>query len=329
LRFLARRIGFYLVTAWAAVTINFFIPRLMPGNPLDILVARMSSQGMLTPRAVHDLAVAFGFNTKASLLDLYFRYWGQLFRGDLGISVTYFPSSVASVIGTALPWTLALVGTATLISIVLGTFIGLLAAWRRSPGLDALLPSATFMQAAPYFFIGLLSIEVFSSLLKWFPVGGGFAQGMAISFTWSFISSALYHSLLPAITIIVTSMAGWMIGMRNVTVTVLDEDYILAAHAKGLKPRRVMITYAARNAILPQVASFALAMSLLVSGAILVEIVFSYPGIGYVLFQAVDNEDFPLMQAIFLIIVVTVLVANLLADLAYVLLDPRARQEAS
>lgn len=329
MRFLARRIGIYLVTAWAAVTINFFIPRLMPGNPLEILVARMSGQGMLTPRAVHDLAVAFGFDTKASVLDLYFRYWGQLFHGDLGISVTYFPSSVASVIGTALPWTLALIGTATLLSIILGTFIGLLAAWRRSPALDTLLPSATFMQAAPYFFIGLLSIEIFGLLLKWFPVAGGYAQGLAISLTWTFIGSALYHSLLPAITIVVTSMAGWMIGMRNMTVTVLDEDYILAAHAKGLKPRRVMITYAARNAILPQVASFALAMSLLVSGAILVEFVFSYPGIGYVLFEAVDNEDFPLMQAIFLIIVVTVLVANLLADLAYVLLDPRARQEAS
>lgn len=329
MRFLARRIGFYLVTAWAAVTINFFIPRLMPGNPVEILVARLSSSGELTKQSVHDLSVAFGLDTKASLLDLYFRYWGQLFRGNLGLSITYYPSTVASVIGTALPWTLALIGTATLLSIVLGTFIGLLAAWRRSPVLDALLPTATFMQAAPYFFIGLLAIEIFGLLLKWFPVAGGFAQGLPISFTWTFIGSALYHSLLPGITIIVTSMAGWMIGMRNMTVTVLDEDYILAAHAKGLKPRRVMITYAARNAILPTVASFALAMSLLVSGAILVEYVFSYPGIGYVLFQAVNNEDFPLMQAIFLIIVVTVLVANLLADLVYVVLDPRARQEAS
>jgi peptide/nickel transport system permease protein len=149
-----------------------------------------------------------------------------------------------------------------------------------------------------------------------------------IGFNGAFLQSAAYHAFLPAVTIVVTSMAGWIVGMRNMTVTTLGQDYVLVAQAKGLSRRRVMITYAARNAILPSFSSFVVALSLVVTGSVLVEYAFSYPGIGYVLFQAVDNEDYPLMQAVFLIITLSVLIANLLADFVYVLLDPRARQEA-
>jgi peptide/nickel transport system permease protein len=326
--YLARRFGFYLVTAWAAITMNFFIPRLMPGNPVEIIVSRLSAQGPVPPSMYHALSVMFGLNTNSSLLTQYFQYWGQLFHGNLGISITYYPSTVASVIATALPWTIGLIGMSTIIAFIIGTGIGTLAAWRRGSWLDIALPTSAFLQALPYFWLGLVAIEIFAVKLGWFPISGGYATGMTTSFTSSFIGSASYHSILPAATIVVASMSGWMVGQRNVMITTLDQDYVLVAQAKGISQRRVMIMYAARNAILPNFASFAVAIGLVVSGSLLVELVFSYPGIGYVLLSAVNNEDYPLIEAIFLIITLVVLAANFLADLVYVLMDPRARQEA-
>lgn len=326
--YLTRRFGFYVVTAWAAITVNFFIPRLMPGNPAQILVSRLSAQGPVSPGLYHALQVAFGLNTSSSLLTQYFQYWGQLFHGNLGTSITYYPSSVASVIATALPWTIGLIGMSTIIAFVIGTGIGTVAAWRRGSWLDVALPTTAFLQALPYFWLGLVAIEIFGVKLGWFPISGGYASGISTSFSASFLASASYHALLPALTIVVASMSGWMVGQRNVMITTLDQDYVLVAQAKGISQRRVMVMYAARNAILPNFASFAVALGLVVSGSILVELVFSYPGIGYVLLGAVNNEDYPLLEAIFLIITLVVLVANFLADLAYVLLDPRARQEA-
>ena len=326
--YLARRIGFYLLTAWAAITMNFFIPRLMPGNPIQLLVSRMSQAGPVTPALRHSLTVAFGLNTSESVLAQYGGYWVQLFHGDLGTSITYYPSSDASVIATALPWTIGLVGTATVVAFVIGTAVGTIAAWRRGSWLDAALPVTTFLQAIPYFWLGLVVIEVFAVTLGWFPTSGGYAQGLQAGLGLQFLRSAADYAVLPGVTIVIASMAGWLLGMRNMMVTTLDEDYVLVAQAKGLSQRRVMVSYGARNAILPNFASFALSLGFVVSGALLIEYVFSYPGIGYVLFEAVSNEDYPLMQAIFLVITLAVLCANLLADLVYVLLDPRARQEA-
>jgi peptide/nickel transport system permease protein len=326
--YLGRRIGFYLVTAWAAITMNFFIPRLMPGNPVQILISRLSGQGEINQQTVHDLTVAFGLDTKTGLLGQYGQYWVQLFHGDLGTSITYYPSSVAQVVMAALPWTVVLIGTATVISYVIGTILGTVAAWRRGSVLDGLLPATTFLYATPLFWLGLVAIEVFAVKIHWFPTSGGEAQGIPIAFTGQFLSSAVYHSILPALVIVVTLVASPLVGMRNMMVTTLNQDYVLVAQAKGLSQRRVMVMYAARNAILPTIANFALSLGYIVSGALLVEIVFSYPGIGYILLQAVSNEDYPLMQAVFLIITLAVLIANLLADLVYVVLDPRSRQEA-
>jgi peptide/nickel transport system permease protein len=326
--YLARRVGFYLVTAWAAITMNFFIPRLMPGNPIELLMSRLSQNGPVPASMAHTLAVAFGLHTNTPLLTQYFQYWGQLLHGNLGISITYYPSTVASVIATALPWTIGLVGMATIIAFVIGTTIGTIAAWRRGSVLDAALPASAFLQALPYFWLGLVAIEIFSIKLGWFPLSGGYTAGLLPGFGGTFLASASFHALLPAGTIVLTSMAGWMVGQRNVMITTLDQDFVLVAQAKGISQRRVMISYAARNAILPNFASFAQALGFVVSGALLVELVFSYPGIGYVLLSAVNNEDYPLMEAIFLIIVLAVLAANFIADLVYVVLDPRARQEA-
>jgi peptide/nickel transport system permease protein len=323
-RFIARRLGFYVITAWIAITINFFIPRLMPGNPVELVFNRVRHS--MSPTSLKAFSVAFGVDSHQSLISQYFSYLDQLLHGNLGISITFFPATVASVIRTALPWTLALVGVATILSFVLGTLLGIVAATRRGTWVDALLPVTSFLSAVPYFWLGLLALTVFAVQLGWFPLSGGYSPSVNVGFTWPFISSAVDHAILPALTIVVSSIAGWLLGMRNVMISTLGEDYVLLADAKGLPRRRVTFSYAARNALLPNMAGFALSLGFIVSGAILTEVVFSYPGMGYVLFEAVTNEDFPLMQGIFLMITILVLLANLFADVIYVVLDPRTRE---
>ncbi len=324
MRFLARRLGFYVVTAWVALTINFFIPRLMPGNPVELVFNRVRHQ--ISPAALHAFSVAFGVDNHESLIGQYFGYLNQTLHGNLGVSVTFFPASVGSVIRSALPWTLALVGVSTVLSFVLGTLLGILAANRRGTWMDALLPITSFLSAVPYFWLGLVALTIFAVHLNWFPLSSGYSPTTTVGFNWSFISDAIDHAVLPAVTIIVSSIAGWLLGMRNVMMATLGEDYVLLAEAKGLRNRRVTFTYAARNAILPNMAGFALSLGFIVSGALLTEVVFSYPGIGYVLFEAVSNEDYPLMQGIFLMITILVLLANLFADVMYAALDPRTRE---
>lgn len=327
MRHLLRRASFYLVALWAAVTLNFLIPRLMPGNPAEAMLARL--HGKASPQAIHALEILFGVNTHESLWMQYLHYLGNLLQGNLGISVTYLPTPVSEVITRDLFWTLTLVGVTLVISFVIGTLLGALVAWRHGSTLDTILPPMfTFLSAIPYFWLALIFLYVFGFTLGWFPIYGGYdANNTTPGFSLDFILSALEHAVLPAFTIIIGSIAGWILGMRNTMITTLSEDYVLMAEAKGLSDRRIMLTYAARNAILPNITSFALSLGFVVSGALLTEIVFSYPGIGYALLQAVENHDYSLIEGIFLLIVIAVLAANFLADLAYVALDPRVRHE--
>jgi peptide/nickel transport system permease protein len=325
-KFLARRIAFYTLTAWAAITLNFFIPRMMPGDPVDALINRY--RGQMSTDAIASLYALFGLDKDASLWSQYTDYWGNLLHGDLGLSFTFFPTPVGDVVAQSLPWTVALVGVSTVISFLLGTLVGVLIGWRRGTWADALLPVATFFSAVPYFWLGLIAIMVFAVTWPILPASGGYDGGLVPGWSGEFIGSAVSHAVLPAITIVVSSVAGWMLGMRNMMVTVTSEDYVTVAQAKGLSESRVMLGYAARNAVLPQVSGFALSLGFIVSGTLVMEMVFSYPGIGFVLFQAVSAKDYPLMQGVFLIITLSVLVANMLADLLYVVLDPRTRQEA-
>jgi peptide/nickel transport system permease protein len=327
MRVLLRRLGFYLIAGIAAITIDFMIPRLMPGNAVDAILAQ--NQGMVTnPATMRSLDLLYGVHDSQPLIVQYGHFWAQIFQGNLGVSTSSYPSQVTTVIAAALPWTVGLVGLATILSFILGTLLGTLIAWRRGTWLDSLLPATTFLQAAPYFFLAFLAVEIFATKLGWFPAELGQSQ---LDFLpgWSLghIRDVLYHALLPAATIVVASAAGWVLGMRNQTLAAMDEDYVLMARAKGLPAWRV-IWYAARNAILPSVSGLSLAIGFVVSGALLTEIVFSYPGIGFLLYKAVTNHDAPLMQGIFLIITLAVLSANLLADVAYTLLDPRIRREA-
>lgn len=326
MRHLLRRLGFYLVALWASLTANFILPRLAPGDPASVLIANM--QGKVNPQQLQALKELLGV-TNESLWLQYVHYLGDLLRGDLGISTTYFPAPVGMVIGQALPWTLALVGVATIISFTLGTLIGALVAWRRDSTLDSTLtPLLTFLSAIPYFWLALLLLYFLGYSLKWFPLDGAYdALHLTPDLSGDFLASVAQHAFLPVLAIVFSSVAGWLLAMRNSMITTLSEDYVLLAQAKGLAEWRVVLRYAARNAVLPSVTGFALSLGFVISGSLLTEIVFSYPGVGFILLTASQHKDYPLMQGIFLLIAVTILASNFLADLVYVYLDPRVRHE--
>jgi peptide/nickel transport system permease protein len=320
--FILRRLVFYLVAAWVALTANFFIPRAMPGNAVQAIMSKFPN---LQPSAYRALEALLGVGHPGSLWHQYMAYLNDVFHLNFGTDVLQYPAQVSTLLAESIPWTLALVGTATVIAFFLGTGLGIIAGWRHGGGLDRVLPGLMFFQAIPYFFLALILIELLAVRGHVFPIGQGYAEGLVPGWSFAFIGSAIYHSLLPAFTIVITSVAGWMLQMRNVMITTIGEDYVVAAQAKGLSSRRVVYTYAARNALLPQLQGFGLALGFVVSGALVMEIVFSYPGIGLLLLNAVSANDFPLMQAIFLVITFAVLLANLIIDLVLVLADPRVR----
>lgn len=326
MRYYLRKVAFYLVALWAALTLNFFIPRMLPGDPVDILMAKLQQRGgSPDPATRRAYELLLGTDTHESLAHQYLGYLGNMATGQFGVSVSDFPAPVSTVIATSLPWTMALVGLATLISVLVGTVLGVVAGWRRSNWLDSLVPATTVLAAVPYFWLALLLVAVFGSSLGWFPMLGGYDVTLDQGWNGPFLGSALYYGVLPAVTIVISSAGGWLLGTRNMMVSVAAEDYVLAARAKGLRNSRIMIWYAARNAVLPTVAGFAISLGFVVAGSIVTEQVFAYPGIGAKLLQAVQSNDYALMQGIFLIITVTVLAANLLVDLLYGLVDPRIR----
>jgi peptide/nickel transport system permease protein len=323
-----------LVTCWVALTVNFALPRLMPGNPVETMFARY--QGKVSPTAISAMELDFGLNTKTGELGQYFDYLGHTLTGNLGISFSYFPSHVSTLIGEALPWTLGLVGFATILAFLLGTTLGMVAAWRRGTAgwrraslVDSgIVPFGLMLGALPSYWIALILLYFIAFKFGWFPIGGGLDPGAGIA-SWSGVASLIHHAALPAITLTLISMGLWILLMRNNMLTVLGDDYVKFARAKGLRDRTVAYHYAARNAILPVFSQLALALGIVVGGQVFIEIVFSYPGIGYMLLQAVENEDYPLMQGIFLIFTLALLVASFLADVLYMFLDPRIRMESA
>ncbi|BBB02220.1 putative peptide ABC transporter permease [Actinacidiphila reveromycinica] len=323
MRTLLRKTAFYLLTAWAAISLNFLIPRVMPGNPADNLINQF--HGRLSPSAVHALRVLFG-QSDQNLWQQYVSYWHSVFTGNFGISYAYYPSKVSTVLGQSMYWTLILITLCTVLGFVIGTVLGMLAGWKRGSWLDSLVPITTFLSSIPYFWFAIIMVYLFAITFRWFPLSGGYALDQHIGLNGGFIASAINYAVLPAVTITVASVGGWLIGMRNMMVTTLSEDYVRLAEAKGLSRRRVMYTYAARNAMLPSLSGFAMSLGFVIGGSIVTEVVFNYPGIGSVLFKAAQAADYPLMSAIFLLITVLVLVANLVADIAYVFLDPRTRE---
>jgi peptide/nickel transport system permease protein len=293
LRYLLRRLGFYLLAGWAALTLNFFLPRLMPGDPATALFARF--RGRLGPEAMDALREAFGL-TDASLLSQYVTYLGHVLKGDFGV----------------------------------GTLLGIVSAWWRRGWIDTWLPSAfVFLGAFPYFWLAMLALYILGFTLGWFPLGHAYGDDLTPGFSFTFFADVVRHAALPVGTVMIATLGGWLLSMRNTMVAILGSDFVNLARAKGLSPARVVLRYAARNALLPSVTSFGMALGFVLGGSLLTEIVFSYPGQGYLLVQAVRNQDYPLMQGIFLVITLAVLGANWLVDVLYLWLDPRTRESAS
>jgi len=324
-RYVLRKAGFYAIAVWVAVTLNFLLPRLLPGNPVDAILARTQSTSPLPPSAREALDIQFGVSSDPLPVQ-YLKYLQNLVHGNFGLSVSYYPTPVSTIVRQAIPWTVALIGLSTVISFVLGILLGALAGWKRGTWLDAIVPSTTLLQAVPYFWLALLLLYFFAEKWQLFPLSGGYDLTLLPTFKRDFIGSAVYHGVLPALTIVISQIAGWLLGMRNMMVSTMFEDYVLTAEAKGLSSTRVMFRYAARNAVLPSITGFAISIGFIVSGSIITDTVFSYPGVGFNLLTAVQNSDYPLMQALFLVITLAVLAAYFLVDLTNGFIDPRTRQ---
>jgi peptide/nickel transport system permease protein len=323
MKYLLRQVGLYLLAAWASLTLNFFLPRAMPGDPATALVARM--HGRIRPEQIEAIKAAYGF-TNGTLLQQYVQYLSHVLRGDFGISISAYPAKVSAVISTGLAWTVLLGVITLVISFVLGTILGVIIAWRRSGVMDSTLPGLTgFIGSFPYFWLAMVTLYFLGFRLGWFPMSHAYSDYLSPGFSWDYIRSVLYHMVLPAGTIILVSVGGWMMGMRCTMISVLNEDYIIMAEAKGLPQSVVMYKYAMRNAILPNITQFGMSIGFVVAGQLLTEMVFSYPGLGFYLVRSVTTQDYPLMQALFLMITLAVLVANFLVDILYVQLDPRVR----
>jgi peptide/nickel transport system permease protein len=326
-RYVLRKMALFVLTLWAAVTLNFLLPRLMPGSPVDAALGKLASAGVpITNAERNAIEIQLGV-PHASVASQYWDYLKNIVSLRFGTSYSFPTQTVAQTVGKALPWTLALVGTATIVAFIIGTLLGVYAGWRRGTGTDSSITvGATFLGAFPPFWLGLLLLFLLSFKFGWFPIKGGYNADVTPNPSVSFVLDAVWHSVLPASTLAITALSGWVFGMRNNMINTLGEDYVTFAEANGLRGRTIALSYAARNALLPNITAFGLVLGSVVGGSVLVEGVFSYPGVGGLLFTAVTNHDFPLMQALFLVITVSMLVAIFIVDLLYVRIDPRVRR---
>jgi peptide/nickel transport system permease protein len=326
LAYLATRVGSFFLIVWLAATINFFLPRLGNIDPISQMLVEQAATGGSLQTGLDEMIDTynekFGLNTP--VWKQYLNYLGGMSRLDFNYSIANYPQRVTDIIAHAMPWTLVLLTTTTLFSWFLGTLLGAFMGWPRAPRfLSFLMPPLLSLSAVPFFLLGLVLIYVLSFRLRLFPLLGGYTAGTFPALTPAFVRDAFYHSVLPALSIILVSLGGWALGMRAMMVTTRGEDYVTYADAKGLKGRTIFLRYAIRNALLPQTTALALVLGQLVSGAVLVEVVFSYPGIGNVLYEGIRAGDFFVVQGIVFILIVSIGLATLILDLIYPLLDPR------
>jgi peptide/nickel transport system permease protein len=329
MRYFVRRFLFFLLTLWAAVTLNFIIPRMQPGDPAQTIVSKMAGQTkQIDPAQVEAIRAMLG-TPDGNLLQQYVDYLRNLAQLNFGVSYTYFPYTVTHMIAESIWWTVILVGVTQVIGFVAGTLLGAVAAWKRNSLFDSIVSlGLNFVGTLPFFWIALLLLYLFSFKLGWLPSSGGFSGTATREIGWTYAADILKHSVLPAMAILITAPIGWVMGMRNNMIQTLREDYTRLAIAKGLQPWKVALRYSARNAILPNVTGFAISLGGILGGVVFIEGIFDYPGMGRLLFEAVGNRDYPLMQALFLFTTVGVLLANLFADMLYGVLDPRVRKGA-
>lgn len=326
--YVLKRVGLLIVVVVIAFTANFLIPRLIPGNPIQAELAQQAavqgSQGFNAAAAAKALEAKFNLNQP--LWQQYLAYWERLAHFDLGYSIQNYPETVGAEIRATIFWTFGLLGTCIVIAFILGCTLGAALAWPSAPRpIKALGPVFMVLGSVPQFLIGLALIFAFSTVFRVLPGGGAFNTSEQASFNLSTILDVLHHSILPAAALILGLSGSWAVGMRGTMVSVLGEDYILFAEAKGLSPARVFLWYGMRNALLPQITGLAVALGTAVSGAILVEVVFNYPGVGFLLFQAISQKDFFTIQGVVLVLIAALAATLFVVDLLYPFIDPRVR----
>jgi peptide/nickel transport system permease protein len=330
LSYFARRIGMFFLVVFVAATFNFFIPRLAPGNPIGAITSRMASAstGIENGQEMFE-AYRQRFGLDQPLYVQYAKYLWNAAHLDFGQSLSAYPADVMDIIRPAVGWSMGLIGVSVLLTFAFGVTIGALLAWKGTPAMvRAVLPITMIGGVLPYYLLGMLLLYVFAFTTRAFPISGAFDSGIPSDLSWPYIASVLRHAVLPALSIVLTSLGGFALTMRGLMINTIGEDYMLLADAKGLPKWRILWWYAVRNAIPPQLTHLAIALGYVVSGAILVEIVFSYPGLGYQLWQSIVNSDYTVIQAITLVLAVSVGFSVLIIDLIYPRLDPRVTYAA-
>jgi len=326
LQYLIKRFALFFLTIWVSATLIFIVPRLSPNDPFASMLARMEAQAGPVKDGTDLIAgwrARFGLDKPIG--EQYVSYMIGLARFDFGYSLTQFPATVNSMISQSLPWTVGLVGLATLFLAVIGSLIGALLAWRGTPGMiRTLLPLSLIFTAIPFLMMAMILMYVFVFNLNWFPIVGGYnSRELTPGFTLPFIISIIYYGTLPAIAIVISSMGFWALGMRGMLITIDGEDYMTLARAKGLRGTRIFWQYGIRNALLPQITALALALGGIIGGNILVEYLFGYPGLGFLLYQAIINSDYTVIQGVVFLLIVLTALTILILDLIYPLIDPR------
>jgi peptide/nickel transport system permease protein len=328
LDYIVRRVFLFFIVTWLAATLNFFLPRLSGKDPIREKLLQQAMSGGYVHTGMDEMVANYEerFGLDRPLWEQYLTYLGQMARLDFGYSIANYPRTVWDILLESVPWTIGLLLTSTLMAFAIGTVLGALLAWPRANKIvHVLFPPLLTLSAIPYFLLGLVLIYIFAFQLSWLPLFGGYSAGTFPRWDWAFALDVLRHSTLPAASILLASLGFWALGMRGMMVTVQGEDYMTFAEAMGVKNRTLFFQYAIRNALLPQTTQLGLALSTILSGAILVEVIFNYPGIGTVLYLAIRQFDYFLLQGIVFTIVVGVTLATLTLDLIYPLLDPRIK----
>jgi len=331
LSYVLPRIGQYVMVVFIGVTVTFVIPRLSPSDPVQAQINRQMTAGVnFTADQLDDFRKSLTslYGLEGSAWDQYWDFWGRLFKGDLGRSLSSFPTPVMVLIKRSMPWTLGLLLTATILSWILGNLLGGLASYYpKNKILGSFDVLSQAIRPIPYYILALLLIIFFAYLLPIFPIRGAYPMGMKPSMTWKFVGIVLYHSILPALSLIVGGVGAWFIGMKALTSNIISEDYVVYAETAGLKERKILFGYVMRNAMLPQVTGLALNLGMIFNGAMILEVLFTYPGLGLIAYQAVLSTDYTLILGITLFSIIGVATAALIIDLLYPLFDPRVRYQ--
>jgi peptide/nickel transport system permease protein len=321
-----KRCGVFFVIVWLAASLNFFLPKLSGQDPVRTKLLQQAQLGGYVQQGIDEMVKVYEvrFGLDRPLWQQYLSYLGDVVRGDFNFSIANYPRTVADMIGEAIPWTVGLLGVTTLLSFVIGTVLGALLAWPRAPRWMAwLMPPLWALHAIPFFLLGLILMYLLAFQVQWLPIFGGYSMGARPAMSLEFVLDIVRHATLPALSIILVATGGWALGMRGMMVTTMGEDYVVFAEGKGLRSLTVFTRYCLRNAILPQITALALALGQILSGAVLVEVIFGYPGIGTLLFQAIRENDHFLIQGIVFTVIVSLGLATLILDLFYPLMDPR------